>query len=67
MAARKRKIKQSRRFTFAMDQEELRLLRIKAAEDDVSASELLRRMIRVCLRLPELDESSEQEHPPRGR
>lgn len=67
MAPRKRKIKQSRRFTFAMDQEELRLLRIKAAEEDVSAGELLRRMIRVCLRLPAPDESSEQEHPPRGR
>jgi len=67
MAAKKRRIRQSRRFSFALDQEELRLLRIKAAEDDVSASELLRRMIRICLRLPEPDESSEQENPPRGR
>ena len=67
MAAKKRRFKQSRRFSFALDHEELRLLRIKAADDDVSASELLRRMIRACLGLPEPDESDEQEHPPRGR
>jgi hypothetical protein len=67
MAASKRKGRKPRRFTFLVNQEEFRLLRMKAADEDVSASELLRRMIRACLGLPEPDESDEQEHPPRGR
>ncbi len=67
MAARKRKIKQPRRFTFTVGQEELRLMRMQALEQEVSPGELLRRMVRACLGLPEPDESGEQEHPPRGR
>ena len=67
MASRKRKMKQPRRFTFSVEQEELRLLKMQALEQEVSPGELLRRMIRACLRLPEPDESDEQRHPPRGR
>ena len=67
MAARRRRIKQPRRFTFTVGQDELRLFKMQALEQEVSPGELLRRIIRVFLRLPEPDESSEQEHPPRGR
>jgi len=67
MGTNQRKGRKYRRFTFAISQEELRVLRIKAAKNDVSAGELLRRMIRAWLGLPEPEGCDEGEYLPRGR
>ncbi len=54
-----------RRFTFSVEQEELRLLKLRALEAEMSPGALLRRIIRAWLGLPEPGE--EEGHSPRGR
>lgn len=65
MGARKR-MRHPRRFTFVIEQEELRLLKLRAVEEEMSPGALLRRVIRAWLGLPEPGEG-EAEEPPRGR
>ncbi|MBC7258713.1 MAG: hypothetical protein H5T65_05660 [Chloroflexi bacterium] len=55
-----------RRFTFAIEQEELRLLKLRALEHEMSPGALLRRIIRAWLGIPEPGDGGE-EKPPRGR